>query len=220
MNTHRWQVSLILVLALAAPLTAWAGAFEDEEKDVKKLVQKLKSKDAKERSDAASKLGVIGDEAKSAVPALIELNKDKDWFVRACAMHSLGEIVKNLKSQDPEVKATLKALLDALKDTKAPDNDMFQVCKEILGSLGEIAEQEDAAHAKVIVPAVLPFLKHKDPGVRGGAAETLGDCKEHAKAAVPSLVQMLRDPDDEVKKFAASALKDIDPATAKKYGIE
>src|SRR5262245_53405100 len=103
MNTPRWSILLVVGLVVAAGPMATGG--DDDERDVKKLVEKLKSKDTKDRSDAASKLGVIGDEAKAAVPALIELNKDKEWFVRSCAMHSLGEIVKNLKSQDPEVKA-------------------------------------------------------------------------------------------------------------------
>jgi HEAT repeat protein len=221
MKSHRW-ISLALSLLTVAPLAALGGELTDDDQEVRQLVQKLKSKDAKERAQAADDLSSIGKEAKSAVTALIELNKDKDWYVRTRAVMAMGAIGKDLKGQGPEAMAIVRVLLESLKDTKAADNERFEVCQEILKALGEIGSREEGGHAKTIVPAVLPLLKHKDGFVRGKAADALSEseCKDHAKAAVPTLVQMLKDSHDYPRKSAIQALREIDPETAKKHGIE
>lgn len=219
MIQQRGLLTLTVGLVLLVPQLVYSKS-ADEDEDVKKLVPKLKSKDVKERTQAAEDLGSIGKEAKAAVPALIELNKDKDFNVRVAMMQALGAIGKDLKGQGPEVAAIVKMMLESLKDTKAADNERCFVCQEALKSLAEISRQDDSPHVKTVVAAAMPLLKHKQGEVRAKAAELMQDCKDHSKAAVPALVQMLKDPEDIARKSAVQALREIDPETAKKHGIE
>jgi HEAT repeat protein len=217
MNRHHWLGAWVTGFLIAV---GPAGVHADDDAEVKALVLKLKHKDAKERAQAVDDLCSMGKEAKSAVPALIELNKDKDWYVRTRVAMALGAIGKDLKGEGPECAAIIKTLTAALKDTKAPDSDRFEVLQEILKALGEIGSREEGGHGKTVVAAVMPLLKHQGGFVRGKAADALADCKDHAQAAVPMLVEMLKDKDDYAKKSAISALREIDPETAKKHGIK
>jgi HEAT repeat protein len=51
----------------------------------------------------------MGGEAKSAIPALMELLEDRDFFVRRTAAEALGQV-------GPEARAAIPALTKLLKD--------------------------------------------------------------------------------------------------------
>ncbi|MFO7899561.1 MAG: HEAT repeat domain-containing protein [Planctomycetota bacterium] len=57
---------------------------------VRELIDRLKDQDEFDRSNAADRLGALGD--RSAVPALLDALKDKSWTVRAAAAASLGKL--------------------------------------------------------------------------------------------------------------------------------
>jgi HEAT repeat protein len=217
MNLHCWVTGFVVAIV---PLVAVTAGSADDDAEIKALVLKLKHEDPKERAQAADDLCSLGKEAKPALPALLELNKDKDWYVRSRMAMALSAIGKDLRGEGPEVAAAVKLLMNALKDTKAADNVRFEVLQEILKALGEIGSREEGGHGKTVVAAVIPMLKHQDGFVRGKACDALQDCKDHAKAAVPRLVEMLRDSHSYAKNSAIQALREIDPETAKKYGIE
>ena len=111
----------------------------------------------------------------------------------------------------------MSALTAALKDDKFEDFNNTARC-EIIAGLGRIASS-DALQTKAIVPALLPFLKDKDPGVRKYTVEVIGDCEDKAMSAFSSVLPLLKDSDGEVRKAAADALKKLDETEAKKAGV-
>jgi HEAT repeat protein len=190
----------------------------NEGKTLSEWVKLTKSKDPKQRAEAAERIGEIKDEAKSALPALLELNKDKEYEVRAKAIEGVGRIGEALKGKGPEVKAAMTVLLDALKDKKAPDNE-DEVLLEVLRALGRITEEEQPMYAKTVATACMPFLKHKNPYVQGTTAGVMSDCGEAGKAAVPALIEIARSKESYAADGAREALRNLDPEAAKKAGI-
>lgn len=57
---------------------------------VRQLIEVLKVGTGRDRSEAARKLGTLGNAA--AIPHLITALKDSEWLVRACAAKSLGQL--------------------------------------------------------------------------------------------------------------------------------
>jgi HEAT repeat protein len=89
----------------------------------------------------------------------------------------VGELVKQLQSDDPEVRrAAAKAL------------------------------EEGGAESKVAVPALCRALKDRDTFVRRFAAQALGAIGPEARSAVPALTMALNDSHKEVQEAAARAL--------------
>ena len=72
------------------------------------LTDLLKDRDSTVRSSAAYALGEFGPEARAAIPALMELLKDKDAS-RAAAASALGDI-------GPEASAATPAIIELLND--------------------------------------------------------------------------------------------------------
>jgi len=98
---------------------------------VRELIQELKSEDEAERSQAASRLGDVGDT--EAVSALIEALKDDAWIVRARAAQSLGKL--------GELRA-VPALAEALGDTQeGVIHDALEALKTITGQTFSAADK-------------------------------------------------------------------------------
>jgi RNA polymerase sigma factor (sigma-70 family) len=168
--------------------------------------------DVIERQGAVMALGKIGPEA---APVLALAFADREIVnVRLWAAWHLGKMGAKARAQIP-------ALEGALQD------ECGLVRIEAARALWKI-DQHRAA-----VPALCAALKDKDATTRYRAAEVLGELGPGAKGAVPALVEALRD--DGVAEFAdksgigearpvswmaGQALKRIDPATARKHGIE
>ena len=74
----------------------WMGGCETQEQKVERLITELGHKETKDRKNAARALGSIGEGAVDAVPALIQLLKDQDEWVRINAAWALEEIKKFL----------------------------------------------------------------------------------------------------------------------------
>lgn len=95
----------------------------------------------------------------------------------------VGELVKQLKSDDKEVRrAAAKAL------------------------------EEGGAESKAAVPALIKALKDRDAFVRRFSAQALGAIGPDAQRAVPALTMILNNSHKEVQEAAARALGKLGPA--------
>jgi len=118
-------------------------------KKIKLMIDKLKNKDPKIKSEAADSLGDNGN--KEAVPHLIPLLKDENAYVRQAAARALGK----LKATDAVVP-----LIDCLNDL-----DLY-VLAWTIWALGEIRDPK-------AIDALTPFLYHKEEKLRDNSFEAL-----------------------------------------------
>lgn len=185
--------------------------------------------------------GVLGENAPyllsafgpPAIPALIELVKDKGW--RTMAISSLGNIGLMCREQIcPEATDAVATLIRALshKDettrwhaatalekfgpqAKAAIPRLTKALKDRNGSVRVNAacallridpNNEDS------IPALIQALQDKDGGVRYYALLQLGRFQEvysKAKGAIPVLIDLLQDKDPLIRNFAAITLADF-----------
>jgi HEAT repeat protein len=210
-----WLAPWITLVALVVPASLRAN----DEKSLDELILRLKSKDAEERVEAAEAIGRLETKAKSAIPALLELNKDKEFTVRLAAIDAIYEIAIPLKGKGPEVKKAVTVLAEGLRDKKLADNENFEALTRTMDVLSLIAEQEPS-YGKPVAAAIMPFLKHEVDIVRHFAISSLENLKDAAKPAVPTLIQMAKGDDEADREKALQALSVIDPEAAKKAGLK
>ena len=118
-----------------------------------------------------------------AVPACIELLRDKSWWgVREYAAHALGAI-----GHHSAVPALSKALMD--------EN----------GSVQEKAMTALKKIGKPAVPTLCEVLKGRDVNKKRRAAQVLGEIGD--PSAVPALCEALKDEDKDVRRNSAKALE-------------
>lgn len=118
-----------------------------------------------------------------AVPALIPLLDDSEWFVRFV-------VVWALQGGGGSSLAALNNV--AIKDS---DYRIRYIATRALGSIGKPA-----------VPALLSFLQALDYDLRGPAIEALGQIGPEAKEAVPELVAMIP---TTVREYSSAASDEV-----------
>ncbi|HEY9852600.1 MAG TPA: HEAT repeat domain-containing protein [Leptolyngbyaceae cyanobacterium] len=146
------------------------------------LTVALREEETEIRGGAAFALGAIGQEARSAIPHLIEMLKDNDEQVRLDAAVALRRI------GFPAVAALTEALQS--KDVQVKRGATF--------ALAGIGTQ-----AKETVPMLIEMLKDNDEQVRLNAAIAL---RGIGSPAVPELNKALQDKNERVRRGAAIAL--------------
>lgn len=153
---------------------------------------------------AAFGFAALGQAAKSAVPALINLLDDKDEDIRKTAAHSLGSI-------GAEAQDAIPSLIKHLSD---PNQDVRVSSAEALSNIPSKSAQE--------VPALVKVLNQPptEPDVLFVTLDRLGGFRGQAKEAVPAILPLLHDRDSAIRDDAAKALKQIDPEAATKAGIQ
>jgi 3-methyladenine DNA glycosylase AlkC len=129
---------------------------ENELTIVPDLIARLQDANAEVRLSAATALGRIGADGKTAVPALITALQDKDKYVRQGAADALGHFGAKAKTAVP-------ALINALKD----ENKYVRL--NAASALGRIGLE-----AKSAIPALIGALKDEKLEVRQNAASGLG----------------------------------------------
>lgn len=194
-------------------LAAYALAYIKPDKTDKRSAQDLmavikdKDKPAPERSIAAGHLARIGDKAGAAIYDEVGnmLRDDKDDYSRALAAYALPY----LKGKGPE---SAPALADALRDKNK------NVARTAAASLTEVL----GAKASTAAPIVIKVMEdHKEPYHRALAAYVLSAISPDKALAGPALVKVIKeDKNEKVKDAAREALKKVDPAAAKKEGIQ
>jgi HEAT repeat protein len=110
----------------------------------------------------------------------------------------------------PRAKPAAPTLMSALED---PDP---YVRYSAAAALRQIAPES----AGEIVPLLIRQLRQSDAKLRVASARGLEEFGAQAMPAVPELMKSIQDKDTEVQNAARSALKKIDPATARRLGIE
>src|SRR5262249_24956465 len=118
--------------------------------DLPDVVKNLQSKDPKVKQQAVRDLGEFGDEAKSAVPALVKSLAGGDAAFKA-------EVIRLLKMLGGAPAAEDALLLGQLVADKGfPDGRVYAL--DALAALG--------ANAKPALPALVNVLKEPDPALR------------------------------------------------------
>lgn len=182
------------------------------DRDTRRLIGRLSSRDPDTRYQAAGCLGDAG--VTAAVGPLAALLADPETGVRWKAAEALGRLgspavgplTESLRSEDVDVRwmaavalggigdpAAIPALMKALDDADAYVRSRAALA---LGALGEPARE-----------VLVAGLHDGNERVRWGAALALGSIG--GEDAVTALVGTLRDPDRDVRQRVAGALGDI-----------
>ena len=131
---------------------------------------------------------------RSAVPALIDRTKDAQWWLRATAAETLGDI-------GPSASESIPALNELAAD------EVTEVRSEAVHALGTVGQRGTDA-----VPALARALADEDASVRREASLALARTGARAAAAASSLVAALQDDDRYVRGNSVHALYLIDSA--------
>ena len=115
MARRTWLAAGLALMVGFGPALGRATTPTDDDKSLSDLIKQLKSKDPEVRADAAREIGRMEEKARSALPALLELSKDKDLKVRLNAVDAVGEIGVALRGKGTDVRAAVAALIEALK---------------------------------------------------------------------------------------------------------
>lgn len=215
---------------------------EDERtrRTIVELIKELKGEEEHVRRGAAANLGLIGPEAKEAVPALVQALRDSDASVRRLAVIALWSI-------GPLAKDAIPALIEAHKDgdkfvrsivpfavrhirLSLSAADILSMSKGALPvTVVEALKDPDADIrrdavfvllrfawlAEDALPALITALQDADVKVRGGAALTLSSWPAYtgpmAKDAIPVLIRVLEDMDEDIRQAVIEVFRNIRP---------
>lgn len=188
------------------------------QREIEKHIKALKDDDWEVRERAAEALGMIGPDAREAVPALIKTldaiklsDYDPDVVAAVKALGKIGgqsalaTLIKVLNYHDVSSEAAEglgiigdpKAVSGLLKTAKTDKGFARYTAVEALIKIGEPA-----------IPALIEVLKVGDWDLRGRTAEALGEIGD--KTAIPALTEALKDKDKSVRDAAAEALKKLE----------
>ncbi len=159
---------------------------------------------AEERDvEAAQGFEVLGASAKDAVPALVEIYKQRispdSEMATAWALGCIG----------PAAKKAIPQLLEAATNA----NTVLRQCA--IESLGRIRSEPELS-----VPGLIRALDDADQQTRYEAANALSAFGTNATAAIPALVRIIKSHDKHIYRTAADALKAIDVEAAVKAGVK
>ena len=169
-------------------------------RSVESLQAALDSESSEVRIWAAYTLGQIGSSSAPAITRLTEtLSTATDPYERAASVRSLGQIAT---PESAETSGLLRSLIKGLTDS---DDEVRRCSAEALGRLGPAAQKA----AEDLVDAFA------DEPVRQAAITAVLNI---GKPAVPTLIAALND--DTIRLDAAQALRQLDPPTAVKVGVD
>jgi HEAT repeat protein len=168
---------------------------------VRALRENLKSDQVKLRFDAARSLGVIGPDAKAAVPELIGALRDPGPEVKMAAVFTLGEI-------GPAAADAVEPLMRVVNDFEK-DRGTAMMAIDAIGRIGPAAGR--------VVPVFTAMLKAPRHYAWTNVAMALcrigPEGRAEASSTVPALIEMLAtDKWGPNRRFAAEVLSEIGPA--------
>ncbi|HVW00915.1 MAG TPA: HEAT repeat domain-containing protein, partial [Planctomycetaceae bacterium] len=152
------------------------------------------NKDVEVQTLACEVLGMIGPDARLAVPELIKLLHTRNVDLRSRAALALGML-------QSDSEQSVKALLPLLHDQNE------RVVHSAVMALGRFGPAAASA-----VPALLPLFDSEDDGLRASLAYTVGEIGPNAKAAIPALIGSLSDDSESVVLNSADALANFGAA--------
>ncbi len=211
------------VKSTGAALLALCPAAEGE---LREQIRSLNSNDVESLKRGVHRIGRMGTDAAAAAPALENLLKHKDGFVRTHAALALARmqksppeavqtVVEGLKSSDPGLRSFAAAALA----------EMGPQAGEALTVLAESLDDRDGyvrLHAAEVLirydewsyralETLLGCLSDKDENVRWLATYSLAELAPEAPEAVTALAKATRDPVLKVQTGAVYALGEIGP---------
>src|SRR5579871_4465798 len=193
---------------------------------VQVLAVQLSSADLEARRSAMDNLENLGQDASSAIPALVGALNDPDKFVRWGATRILGKfgpaagevvalrLALLLTDSDLDVRLAAVAALERLGPAAQPatadlcrtlsstDAELRLAALRALRTIGDPDEHEAIAEVSLA-------LRDPDFRVRLTAAQVLGKFGPAAREAVPTLCQFLQDSNFELQRAASEALLNI-----------
>jgi Tfp pilus assembly protein PilF/HEAT repeat protein len=155
------------------------------------LCQQMSSPDASVRKLAVNRAGRMGPAADAVVPAVIELCRDEDTFVRTHASIAVWKIRGDVETAIPPLTAGLKD----------PQPGVRSFCAAALGEIGRPAVG--------CLPALKSAIVDRDPTVRVYVAEAICRIDSSDAVARQVLVRSLKNPDAMVRETAAYALANL-----------
>jgi len=139
--------------------------------DLSFLRDSLKDANADLRAFAASALGKLGPDARTAAPDLLPLLRDQVPAVRQQAALALGKVGADSK------ETVFKSLRESLHDGS---RDVRLAAAEAISAIDGLSAAD--------VPLLVQILKHQDPEARVFAARGLARLGRGARAALPDLM--------------------------------
>ena len=168
-------------------------------KAVPALVKQLEDESEDIRRHAFCALSAIGE---PAVSALITATQHQDWWVRASAAETLGNI-------GTSARAAVPSLSRALQD------ESEQVRQSAAEALGTTSQKDSMA-----VPGLALSLQDVNEKVRGNSVLALARLGPYAHQAVNGLQMILNDSNRYVRGDAVHALRRIDTPEAREVLIQ
>jgi len=227
----------VLLEALSrGPINAFQGVAIQEAKtlaaagarDLPLLLQALREKKGVLHDIVAQALGLIGPEAREAVPVLIEVSRDDDdetfrhavvWALGRIGPDAIPALTGSLVSSHGQDGHGFYVAARALKETEAGT-------EALLAHLGHPQPRARAAAAFAIGWLAWPDRKGLEKGgtllggllrdgevrVRRAAAFAMRSFPSAGRSFLPRLVDLLEDGDRDVRWFAARAIGAVGPA--------
>jgi HEAT repeat protein len=198
----------------------------DRAMEVQKDGRRFFNREDEGRAAAATQLGVLGPDAKRAIPQLIAAHRNRHYYAApAAAALALGEI-------GPDARAAVPALLETLSSVerrhseRAASPGLVRVTCTALGKIGLTAADLPPLYRMLESPHTsfdaipLAFAGAPPEAVRGlfdrmsssdaftarRATQALGTMGPRAQAGIPVLLAALRHEDPLVRMHAATAL--------------
>lgn len=186
------------------------------------IIQAMREENSDVRLAAIWAAGEFGPAAKDAVPALIQILRDRPngyWYAAGAlakigpdAQAAVPELVRMLKDGSSRIWAAMglggirsekavPALIEALDSMSGIDRDWVtdfdrSACASALGRIG--------AKAESAIPSLLAALEDGDAGTRSSAARALGQIG--SEKAVAGLIRALKDEHQRVREAASWSL--------------
>ena len=214
--------AVIATVLFVGLVCIWVSGCETQEQ---KLIKQLQDQNQNivVRGRAAEALGQMGEGAKDAVPALLQVAlQDEIHFEAIGALGDIGsadavtaliKILQDKKGGSSILAAETLGRIGTPEAIKAAVSVMIQTYEDPEASASDASDAEQILIRIGTPEALIPFyykkLQDEDPDVRGYAAEALGQMGAGAKDAVPALTQALQDEDPEVIYSAIEALESI-----------
>lgn len=146
------------VLGLLLALLGFIYWLHTGSRAVPGLIRDLQSQDLQAQMLAAQWLSELGEDARPAVPTLVDLAlHHANWSMRVSATAALRSV---------DLQATRRVMHDSLPGLGDSDAEVRRHTCELLGSLGLLA--------KPVVPALIKMLADEDDLTRERAIEALG----------------------------------------------
>ena len=209
-------------------------------------------KERKLRPDALATLSTIGAKAKKALTAIGKVSRSKDLDTALAGVEALRRIgaaatpflvdalshsaipvrrraAEALGSMGEKAKASLPALLEALKDEATAEGAAYALCQigpteqRAIPPLIEVLKREGQSYDAILfalgkigsanIATLTDALGHPEAPVREGVARVLADIGPDAASTMPALVAVLGDESLRVRYRAARAIWRVAPST-------